>query len=112
MREVAALDRVDPQPKPAAQPMLPHLIMPAHHDVRAERRQSCGACTATLAAAADRGPVDFADLLLMPGVGARTVQGAGAWWPRWCTARPAASPIPRAFRSPMAARTATPFRCR
>jgi hypothetical protein len=29
---------------------------------------------ATLAAAADRGPVDFAQLLLQPGVGARTVK--------------------------------------
>ena len=37
---------------------------------------------------------------------------AGAWWPRWCTARPAASPIRRASRSPMAARTAIPSRCR
>jgi hypothetical protein len=47
--------------------------MPAHHDVRAEdiigRRLH-----ATLAAAADRGPADFPDLLLTPGVGARTVQ--------------------------------------
>src|SRR5204863_100188 len=43
------------------------------HDVRAEdiigRRLH-----ATLAAAADRGPSDFPDLLLTPGVGARTVQ--------------------------------------
>ena len=47
--------------------------MPAHHDVRAGdvlvRRLH-----ANLAAAADRGPTDFADLLLTPGVGARTVQ--------------------------------------
>ena len=52
----------------------PHLVMPAHHDVRAERRASAAACTATLAAAADRGPTDFSELLLVPGVGARTVQ--------------------------------------
>jgi hypothetical protein len=59
--------------EPSAQPMLPHLIMPAHHDVRAGdvfTRRLHG----TLAAAAERGPVDFADLLLTPGVGARTVQ--------------------------------------
>jgi hypothetical protein len=53
--------------------LLPHLVMPAHHDVRQEnivpRRLH-----ATLAAAADRGPKDFPDLLLTPGVGARTVQ--------------------------------------
>ncbi|HTW37832.1 MAG TPA: DUF763 domain-containing protein [Steroidobacteraceae bacterium] len=51
---------------------LPHLQMPAHHDVRASdvvlRRLH-----ATLTAAADRGPQDFAELLLVPGVGARTV---------------------------------------
>jgi len=56
-----------------AQPTLPHLVMPAHHDVRASdvfTRRLHG----TLAAAAERGPVDFPDLLLTPGVGARTVQ--------------------------------------
>ena len=59
--------------QPAAQPLLPHLIMPAHHDVRSSdvfTRRLHG----TLAAAAERGPVDFPDLLLTPGVGARTVQ--------------------------------------
>jgi hypothetical protein len=59
--------------KTPAQAELPYLIMPAHHDVSAEdiigRRLH-----ATLAAAADRGPADFPDLLLMPGVGTRTVQ--------------------------------------
>jgi hypothetical protein len=52
---------------------LPHLIMPAHHDVRSSdvfTRRLHG----TLAAAADNGPLDFPDLLLTPGVGARTVQ--------------------------------------
>jgi hypothetical protein len=55
-----------------AQPLLPHLVMPAHHDVRSSDvfvRRLHG----TLAAAADRGPVDFPELLLTPGVGARTV---------------------------------------
>ncbi len=55
-----------------AQPLLPHLVMPAHHDLRASdviARRLHG----TLAAAADRGPQDFPDLLLTPGVGARTV---------------------------------------
>ena len=59
--------------EPAAQGMLPHLIMPAHHDVRSSdvfSRRLHG----TLAAAAERGPVDFPDLLLTPGVGARTVR--------------------------------------
>ena len=56
-----------------AQPLLPHLVMPAHHDVRSSdviARRLHG----NLAAAADRGPKDFAELLLTPGVGARTVQ--------------------------------------
>ena len=54
-------------------PFLPHLVMPAHHDVRAGDvmiRRLHGA----LAAAADRGPADFAELLLVTGVGARTVR--------------------------------------
>ena len=52
---------------------LPHLVMPAHHDVRPKdvfARRLHG----TLAAAAERGPVDFSELLLVPGVGARTVR--------------------------------------
>jgi hypothetical protein len=56
-----------------AQPLLPHLVMPAHHDVRSSdvvARRLHG----NLAAAADRGPKDFPELLLTPGVGARTVQ--------------------------------------
>ena len=68
VRELAALSD-----EPSAQLDLPHLVMPAHHDVRASdvfTRRLHG----TLAAAAERGPVDFPDLLLTPGVGARTVQ--------------------------------------
>jgi hypothetical protein len=56
----------------AAEPVAPHLHMPAHHEVLAsdvlQRRLH-----ATLTAAAESGPRDFADLLLVPGVGARTV---------------------------------------
>jgi hypothetical protein len=72
-RELAALE---PDASPAvavAEPLLPHLVMPAHHDVRASdvhlRRLH-----ANLAAAADRGPADFPALLLTPGVGQRTVR--------------------------------------
>jgi hypothetical protein len=60
-----------PEPRPVGAP-LPHLQMPARHDVLASDivlRRLHGA----LAAAAERGPRDFADLLLTPGVGARTV---------------------------------------
>jgi hypothetical protein len=59
--------------KAPAQAMLPHLVMPAHHDVRSSdvfSRRLHG----TLAAAAERGPVDFPELLLTPGVGLRTVR--------------------------------------
>src|SRR6185312_7186696 len=57
---------------PPAPALLPHLRMPARHEVLASDvvlRRLHGA----LAAAAERGPKDFADLLLTPGVGARTV---------------------------------------
>jgi hypothetical protein len=71
-RELAALDASADAP-PAAEPLLPHLVMPAHHEVRASdvhlRRLH-----ANLAAAADRGPADFSELLLTPGVGQRTVR--------------------------------------
>ena len=69
--EAAALTgRAEPPPET---PVLPHLIMPAHHDVR-PKDVMIRRLHAALAAAADRGPADFADLLLVPGVGARTVQ--------------------------------------
>jgi hypothetical protein len=68
------LGRLEGKAHPATtEPLLPHLVMPEHHDVRPEnivdRRLH-----AAFAAAADRGPVDFAELLLVPGVGARTVR--------------------------------------
>jgi uncharacterized protein len=63
-----------PEASPAAlaQAAAPHLQLPARHEVRASdvflRRLH-----ATLAAAAERGPRDFCELLLTPGLGARTV---------------------------------------
>jgi uncharacterized protein len=71
VREIAAISTIPATPP--AQPLLPHLVMPAHHDVRAKDvmiRRLHGA----LAAAAERGPADFSELLLVPGVGARTVR--------------------------------------
>ncbi|MBY5609609.1 DUF763 domain-containing protein [Rhizobium leguminosarum] len=74
IREAAALLRAEePASEPAEQPMLPHLIMPAHHDVR-ESDVNMRRLHGNLAAAADRGPADFEELLLVPGVGARTVK--------------------------------------
>ena len=68
-RQLAALEGSETP----SQSSLPFLSMPAHHDVRAEDihlRRLHG----NLAAAAERGPADFADLLLTPGVGGRTVR--------------------------------------
>ena len=74
-RELALATR-EARPKASAapeQPLLPHLVMPAHHDVRPEdvlARRLHG----NLAAAAASGPRDFTELLMVPGVGARTVR--------------------------------------
>src|SRR5579862_1171724 len=51
---------------------LARLRMPAHHDVRAEDID-LKRLGKTLAAVADRGPEDFTELMLVPGVGARTL---------------------------------------
>src|SRR3954468_23808667 len=56
-----------------AQATLPHLVMPAYHDVRA-KDVNARRLHGTLAAAAERGPADFSELLLTPGVGARTAE--------------------------------------
>lgn len=72
-RRFLALDEREVEPEPSPQPLLPHLVMPEHHDVRSKDvvlRRLHG----SLAAAADRGPEDFPELLLTPGVGPRTVQ--------------------------------------
>ncbi|CAN7655972.1 DUF763 domain-containing protein [Bosea sp. LjRoot9] len=74
IREFSALERDRAPPVlSSAQLALPHLVMPAHHDVRPKdviARRLHGA----LAAAADSAPADFSELLLVPGVGARTVR--------------------------------------
>ncbi len=49
-----------------------HLRMPARHHVT-RRDVSLPRLHAALAAARDRGPIDFADLLATPGIGARTL---------------------------------------
>jgi hypothetical protein len=72
-RELAVLEPAPDEPDDGRQLALPHLIMPAHHDVRpsdVHLRRLHGA----FAAAADRGPADYPELLLTPGVGARTVR--------------------------------------
>ena len=72
-RELAAIEAKPAKPATRPQLTLPHLVMPAHHDVRASDVLA-PRLHATFAAAADRGPADFAELLLVPGVGARTVR--------------------------------------
>jgi hypothetical protein len=67
LRELARIERVQPRTE-----LLPHLVMPGHHEVTANdvvHRRVAGA----LAAAHERMPHDFSELLLVPGVGARTV---------------------------------------
>ena len=72
----ASLEVTDRKPSDDEKPVqatLPHLFLPAHHEVRASDihlRRLHG----NLAAAAERGPSDFPDLLLTRGVGARTVR--------------------------------------
>src|SRR5262245_42997132 len=67
--QVTGLARGGPE---AALDGLARLHMPAHHDVRAEDidQRRLGR---TLAAVGERGPQDFAELLLVPGVGGRTL---------------------------------------
>jgi hypothetical protein len=74
-RELAILERESAAVPPGdkQQSLLPYLVLPSHHDVRPYdviTRRLHG----NLAAAADRAPTDFSELLLTPGVGARTVQ--------------------------------------
>jgi uncharacterized protein len=72
-REWVKLQPARPQPAQQSLQLLPHLEMPDHHDVRGSdviMRRLHG----NLAAAAENGPKDFAELLLTPKVGARTVQ--------------------------------------
>ena len=105
LREFEALDKT-----PAAQGELPHLIMPAHHDVRPKdvfARRLHG----TLQAAAELGPVDYPDLLLTPGVGARTVRSL-AMVAEVVHGTPYRFKDPARFSLPTAARTAILTRCR
>ena len=73
VRDMEARDQDPVQSPRTEQPLLPHLTMPAHHEVRPSDvfvRRLRG----NLAAAADCGPTNFPELLLIPGVGPRTVQ--------------------------------------
>ena len=75
-RELSALEHRAGVPATQTVPtqlFLPHLVMPARHDVRPSDVLR-PRLYASLAAAADRGAADFAELLFVPGVGARTVR--------------------------------------
>src|ERR1700723_286179 len=68
-RELAAIEGKPQKPVPPPDPVqltLPHLVMPAHHDVRASDVLA-PRLHATFTAAANRGPADFAELLLVHG---------------------------------------------
>jgi uncharacterized protein len=72
-REMSAVMGRTESRQDSTQPLLPHLVMPEHHDVRSSNvvlRRLHG----SLAAAASCGPKDFSELLLVPGVGTRTVR--------------------------------------
>ncbi len=69
---LTSLDAGRAQPQLQLEMDLPHLVMPDHHDVRTED-VNLGRIHGNLAAAAENGPKDFAELLLTPKVGARTV---------------------------------------
>jgi hypothetical protein len=75
VKEIGRIEgrEVEADPDAEDEPMLPHLVMPAHHDVR-PKDVMLRRLHASLGAAADNAPKDFADLLLTPGVGARTVR--------------------------------------
>jgi hypothetical protein len=73
LRAPRAAPEAPAAPLPVQGELLPHLSMPDRHDLRAEdvvTRRLHG----NLAAAAANGPTDFAELLQVPGVGARTVR--------------------------------------
>lgn len=77
VRELSRIEGADATAQAAVQPvqmdLLPHLVLPDRHEVHAAdvvARRLHG----TLAAAAECGPRDFAELLQIPGVGARTVR--------------------------------------
>lgn len=70
-REIARLDAKPPASQ--GELFLPHLTLPAHHEVRAEDVVA-SRLAGSLRAAAARGPQDFAELLLVPGVGPRSVR--------------------------------------
>ena len=68
LRELRAIERA----ASSCVPQQLHLVMPPHHEVTADDVVSRRVASA-LAAARERAPVDFAELLLVPGVGPRTV---------------------------------------
>jgi uncharacterized protein len=72
LRQLHAASSPTLQLFPEPDPPLPHLQMPAHHDIRASD-VVLSRLHAALRAAAERGPKDFGELLLTPRVGARTV---------------------------------------
>jgi uncharacterized protein len=74
---IRELNKIQPKGKPAQvfveqQMDLPHLVMPMRHEVQ-EVDVNMRRLHGNLAAAAERGPKDFQELLLVPGVGPRTV---------------------------------------
>ncbi len=95
----------------AAQPMLPHLFMPAHHDVRGKRCQS-PAPSRQLRRRRRPWSGGFQGPAAGAGRGRADGQGAGDGSRGGPRERLAGSRTPPAFHSPMAARTAIRSPCR
>jgi hypothetical protein len=108
VRELTALKGLSASVE--AEPMLPHLIMPAHHDVRPKdvmmRRLHARSPRRPMPAR----PTSPTCCWCRASGRARCIHWR--WSPKSCMARRTALPTRRASRSRTAARTATPIRCR
>ena len=101
VREMASVE--GKAERPSSQPLLPHLVMPNHHDIRPKDvmlRRLHGALAAAVDCGQNTSPICCSCRASAP---ARF--GPWPWWRRSCMAPPAALPIQRASRSLMAART-------
>lgn len=113
VRELSAFSAKDNRPErraDAGQLSLPHLVLPDHHEVRSSDvmlRRLHG----NLAAATNREPEDFSELLLTP-VSAPAPSARWPWWPKSYTELPIASAILPGSPSRTAAKMGTHSRSR
>ena len=111
---IARVGRADATPGAAQSDRAASVAASGHAGPSRRARRatsSCAACTARSQRRPIADPPIFAELLLTPGVGARTVR-RWRWWPKSCTARPIASPIPARFSLAHGGKDGHPSRCR